>query len=280
MRSNSTLPRTPLYSGLAVTVSAAISAGLGFAVVYVLNRSILPAALVPTSAAGVGLVAGFFARWSLTGRSRVVRWLVALVGLCAGLTFLGWLSRGLLGVNLLRRAFVQPDWNGLGQLALGGFAAWLAVYAWSRRPATSRAPAFSLGRASAQLRSSIGSRLRLWRDAASSIVLPSRPPTSPARGRPAGRPRAARKTAARRTRTARSNKARRKTARTSKPKGTRQPRAAVRLLEAVEHRCPYCLELVNPKDPKGVKECPICHTLHHADCWAVTGACQVPHHHE
>jgi hypothetical protein len=24
-------------------------------------------------------------------------------------------------------------------------------------------------------------------------------------------------------------------------------------------------------------ECKICHTLHHADCWAVTGACQIPH---
>jgi hypothetical protein len=26
-----------------------------------------------------------------------------------------------------------------------------------------------------------------------------------------------------------------------------------------------------------VVECEICHTLHHADCWAITGACQVPH---
>jgi hypothetical protein len=25
-------------------------------------------------------------------------------------------------------------------------------------------------------------------------------------------------------------------------------------------------------------ECQICHTLHHADCWAITGTCQVPHY--
>lgn len=47
-----------------------------------------------------------------------------------------------------------------------------------------------------------------------------------------------------------------------------------------EHRCPYCLEEVIKNDPRGVKICPICRTHHHADCWAVTGACQVPHYHE
>jgi hypothetical protein len=44
-----------------------------------------------------------------------------------------------------------------------------------------------------------------------------------------------------------------------------------------EHRCPYCLEIVTPNDPRGIVECKICHTLHHGDCWAITGACQVPH---
>ena len=44
-----------------------------------------------------------------------------------------------------------------------------------------------------------------------------------------------------------------------------------------EHRCPYCLEEVKRNDPRGVKECDICHSLHHADCWAITGNCQVPH---
>jgi len=24
-------------------------------------------------------------------------------------------------------------------------------------------------------------------------------------------------------------------------------------------------------------ECPICHTMHHKDCWDITGTCQVPH---
>ena len=44
-----------------------------------------------------------------------------------------------------------------------------------------------------------------------------------------------------------------------------------------EHRCPFCLEDVKRNDPRGVKECSVCHTLHHADCWDITGMCQVPH---
>ncbi|MCX8062532.1 MAG: hypothetical protein N3D16_08115 [Anaerolineales bacterium] len=63
----------------------------------------------------------------------------------------------------------------------------------------------------------------------------------------------------------------------------KKPRSAarqVRLLSDEEHRCPYCLEMVLENDPRGVKICPICGTHHHADCWAVTGVCQVPHQHE
>jgi hypothetical protein len=51
----------------------------------------------------------------------------------------------------------------------------------------------------------------------------------------------------------------------------------VRLVGDEEYRCPFCLELVAPDDPRGIVECSICHTRHHADCWEITGACQVPH---
>jgi len=55
----------------------------------------------------------------------------------------------------------------------------------------------------------------------------------------------------------------------------RKPHIQFALVE--EHRCPYCLDIVTRNDPRGVKECEVCHTLHHADCWAITGVCQVPH---
>jgi hypothetical protein len=55
----------------------------------------------------------------------------------------------------------------------------------------------------------------------------------------------------------------------------RKPQIQFALIE--EHRCPYCLDAVSRNDPRGVKECEVCHTLHHADCWSITGVCQVPH---
>jgi ribosomal protein L37AE/L43A len=56
-------------------------------------------------------------------------------------------------------------------------------------------------------------------------------------------------------------------------------RVAIQLKGQVEHRCPFCLETVQRRDPRGVVTCPECRTRHHADCWAVAGVCQVPHHH-
>ena len=55
----------------------------------------------------------------------------------------------------------------------------------------------------------------------------------------------------------------------------RKPQIQFAIVE--EHRCPYCLDAVTRTDPRGVEECKVCHTLHHADCWAITGVCQVPH---
>jgi hypothetical protein len=50
-----------------------------------------------------------------------------------------------------------------------------------------------------------------------------------------------------------------------------------RVTGVVEDRCPYCFDIVKRSDPRGVKKCPVCGAPHHADCWAVTGKCQVPH---
>jgi len=57
----------------------------------------------------------------------------------------------------------------------------------------------------------------------------------------------------------------------------RNKKARVQLALVEEHRCPYCLETVARADPRGVVECKVCHTLHHKDCWDITGSCQVPH---
>ncbi len=55
------------------------------------------------------------------------------------------------------------------------------------------------------------------------------------------------------------------------------PRNGLRLISTVEDRCPYCFDVIKENDPRGVMVCEVCGTPHHADCWAVTHKCQVPH---
>jgi hypothetical protein len=70
-------------------------------------------------------------------------------------------------------------------------------------------------------------------------------------------------------------KAKDQVVRPKRRRSRRKPHIQFALVE--EHRCPYCLDAVTHNDARGVKECEVCHTLHHADCWAITGTCQVPH---
>lgn len=63
----------------------------------------------------------------------------------------------------------------------------------------------------------------------------------------------------------------------SKSRRRRSRSKSIQFAVVEEHRCPYCLDAVTRNDARGVKECEVCHTLHHADCWAITGVCQVPH---
>ncbi len=53
--------------------------------------------------------------------------------------------------------------------------------------------------------------------------------------------------------------------------------AGPRVVAVIEDRCPYCLDIVKRNDPRGVRVCEVCGTPHHADCWSITGKCQVPH---
>lgn len=54
---------------------------------------------------------------------------------------------------------------------------------------------------------------------------------------------------------------------------------SIRLVGREEMRCPYCLQVVERKDPHGIVICPICKSAHHKECWDITGSCQVPHNH-
>ena len=265
-----------LLEGVIVTSTMAVVAGFGFVALYIFNRGIVPAVLVLTIAVGMGLIAGLISRFELPKHSALVRWWVALFGLCVGMIPQGWLSRGVLGFDLITQAPIKPDLDGLLRLFLGALSAWLAVRAWAGRPSSQT--------------SSMPQR-HLWRDR---LLRPTRmrsnvlrdveaPPgvslTAP-HPRSANTPAIGRSGARQNTSSLRRPRLGRDVLKRSRNKRIRRQRihSSIRLMENIEHRCPFCLELVEPGDFRGNVECKVCHTLHHADCWAVTGTCQVPHH--
>lgn len=216
----STETRVPLYRGIALVIIAAIPTAALFSIFEVRSLSAAPIIHVIASTAGLGLIMGLAARIVLPKRGIAIRWLVALFGLSLSMIFLGWLSRGSMGMDLIGRSTTDPNWVGLIRFIFAAATAWLTIRAWTAES---------------------GPMLRFGRTRLDAIG--------------AG--------------TAKATRVRRR--------GFRK-RTRIRMAAQVEHRCPYCLEIVEPRDPRGAVECSTCHAFHHADCWAVTGTCQVPHH--
>jgi general stress protein CsbA len=212
----------------------------------------------------LAVVAGFGTRLLLSQRSWWVRSLATTVMILAGLSILGYFSDWIIGIDVIALSRGYVSWADLIHLVVGITVAWAALWAWFRpaardvesleyfdpaqsvvvQPHRDRLPrSWSL-----QPRLRIGSGLDAHSgngsrsSVHSRLKLVTRQPT---------RPRMYRK--------------------------SRLHRPHVQLAVVEEHRCPYCLEPVLRSDPRGVKECDVCHTLHHADCWAITGMCQVPH---
>jgi hypothetical protein len=194
----------------------------------------------------MALIAGFSARWILRNQTGFLRFVSILAFLIGGLELLGWFTGWQIGFRPLRMGLSSVDWYSLGQLFLGSGIGLLALVAWTKpTPAVvDPAPAPKPIKRPLQPRQQRNKRHR-----------------RPAQSRSIPEPQAV-------------------TAQPVEPKHRRITRRKphLQLSAQEEHRCPYCLELIHPEDPLGTVECKICHTLHHADCWAITGACQVPHY--
>jgi hypothetical protein len=255
----------------------------------------------------LGLVAGFGSRIFLRNRDGFVRYFVAILIVVIGMYMIGALTNWVLGIgpivweqkfaeqlhqikfdsNFVNQIsslgigsrvlfdFSRLDWADGAHLAVSLMMTILSLQAW-RRTGTATlpvqeyepveiapmpAPAPRAGRSRRSRRASVSSKGR------------ARAGSGSARLRANSQPRAR----------ARSNNGSRAAVRTMepvlRPKKRRlfQRKSKIQLALVEEHRCPYCLEPVSRNDPRGVKECEVCHTLHHADCWAITGVCQVPH---
>lgn len=263
------LPRWPSLTFLSTMLAAIL-----FAVAYVVNRTIAPSALSLAATTGLGLVAGFAARYMLRGRIGLLRLLAAWAAILVGQLLLGLLTAGQIGVGPVRVPLDSPDWRGLWHCALSIWASLLALYAWPSRsieeqPVEARPSLWQYPRnawhAFTEWVRGIpqGLRRRFVRvstapDPASTRV------RSGLQSAPAPR-----------TREHRNGESKHQLNRQRKAKRMRE----IHVMGTEESRCPYCLDIVQPNDVRGIVICPICRARHHADCWAITGMCQVPHHH-
>jgi hypothetical protein len=221
--------------------------------------------LILFSSAWLGLVSGLGTRFLLSQRHWAIGSLSAVLALLSGLFILGLATGWRYGLG--PQEFKAFGLAGATQLATAFLASLLAATVW-RKPArqaqAAQAPASPQPRPVEK----------------PSLAKPKRPVTPHKPKKAIGAQsngKARKKPEAVASKTGQSQKP---TAILSPAKSRKQRpkrRPEVQFASAEEHRCPYCLEIVQPDDPRGVVECKICHTLHHADCWAITGTCQVPH---
>jgi len=227
-------------------------------------------------AAGIGLTTGFFTRILLGNRSAFLRGIISLTGVLAGLLVMGGMTDWQYGIGPLYFFRPTTDWLGLGLMLLGGFSVLVASLAYRKPAQTQDAVNHSTGNST---RATTRTTSAAMRSPASQTRVTSGA-SRPASWRISGKNR---KKAELKTKKIPAKKKKPVSSIQKKSRSTpavikRRNTKKIVLAPVEEHRCPYCLELVKLNDPRGVVECPICHTLHHADCWAITGTCQVPHY--
>jgi ribosomal protein L37AE/L43A len=285
MSAYSTPPLHPAGSGLLRKVVLLILLEIAMALGnYLLVRNSSAVPLLGANLLAIiifGLVAGLAARILLGQRNWFIRFISATAALIIGLFLLGYLTHWLIGIGPLVFWRKSIDWIGFGKLMIGVFSIVLSMHAW-KKPA-----AVTVTSAGANSITPVP------------ISAQEKTPVSV----PAGTPRRSTSTSQARVRakpkrakqahfplfSPKSKPAARKTAKAAADKQVSKPAAKTRrslfqhkpqvhLSQIERHLCPYCLEPVTRNDARGVVECDICHTLHHGDCWAIAGSCQVPHY--
>lgn len=288
-----------------------ISAAVLWIVIWFRYETIFPLLLSTFFAdASLGVVAGFGPRFFLRNREPFARYFVAMLMAVIGMYMIGYFTNWVLGIGPIRFEekfaeqiqeidlqrdlwrqigslgigtrvlfdFSELDWADLVHLGISWGIAILSLQAWRWAVAPSAPepveiiplamPAPPVTRSRRGRRASVPSngRARVKRaNHSASHLTPMTPVVTPQPRVPAtngSRPSV--------------KKVKEPTIRPKKKRASRRkPKIQFALVE--EHRCPYCLDTVTRNDPRGVKECDVCHTLHHADCWSITGVCQVPH---
>jgi hypothetical protein len=213
----------------------------------------------------LGVVSGMGVRTVLRNQGWFVRGAAAAAVVVVALGLLGYFTDWKAGIGPLEFGRSTVDWLGLTHMAIGIDTAWITTRAWSYSAQLAESAPRAVSRSRRQRPSVAAPRVQLPRGW--SLWPKPRPKVrtrAGARGRGGSQPAVV--------------FTRPQPASPRRSRGgafRRRPQVQLALVE--DHRCPYCLDPVLRTDARGVKECEVCHTLHHADCWAITGTCQVPH---
>jgi len=287
MSFNSGSPSEQWHLGRKLTLMFLLVVALALGLVILFQqRTSLPSLVFNLFAdASIGLVAGLAARLVLRQRNWFIRSLASAAMTFVGLFVMGYCSSGKIGVVPpplgfvrvhwldqwqiplelpLRVARNQMDWAALAYMVIAIDTSWVVLRAWNRfTPHADAASAVSSGRRRRSMRSA-------HTNASEHFAFPKirvgNSGAKPKVRRKKDHPMVSMSVASNSVKATRSKRWR-----------PLQKKPQIQLAVYEEHRCPYCLEEVKRDDPRGVVECEVCHTLHHKDCWDITGACQVPH---
>ena len=280
---SSTPRRSGFFRKLVVTLSFVLGIASAMALFHTYQRNISVFWMTVLAISTVGLACGSAARINFFQSSILIRFFIMLLALPLGLFTLGVLTNWQIGIGPLNPwAAGNIPQDELIQLIGAFVVALICLSAW-RKPS----PKLIDEVAEAQ-------PVRRNREPVTPPVVVAAPiipaPAQPRRSSRASKARSQPKTPPR-LKFMKAQKVRSKTrpraeklilSQTKAPSRSklkklfsRKPHLQISLYE--EHRCPFCLEDVKANDPRGVKKCEVCNTLHHADCWEITGFCQVPH---
>ena len=257
-----TVARASLKRGLALSLTMAVGLGLGLGFLQAsagqLTVPVPPLALAVAGAGVMGLLFGLIAHRTLQGWTEALKLLVVLLALLvwmavAEATFAVWT-----GLHPLEYLAGADNWVEMGQLAIGCLSAIVGGLARRRiSPAEVALAPQPRRETAAPVR-----RVRRRRQPAATSE------------RTASQPRRAARVRQHRTLSLPQLKLPTRTRRRPLPL---RKSSGVKVIAKAEDRCPYCLDVIEKDDPRGVTVCEICGAPHHADCWEAGGKCQVPH---
>lgn len=262
--------------------------------IYQSQRNISKDLMIAFGIVMIALAAGLGARFLFYRRNWFVRLITAWASLTLGLFLLGFITNWKMGFGPLEFWRKTFDWTEITQLGGGMIIVLLALTAWWHGPVSQPTPHKTNRKRRSTSKKPVEAERSVDRPreqtpavvphatsqpSSSFLIFGNRklsgPKRTPVRLKVSRQARAITRSAPQTEKVLIGRLT--KTVRPARLRKLFQRKREMQISTHEEHRCPFCLEDVKSNDPRGVKECSICHTLHHADCWDITGMCQVPH---